>query len=297
MHSTWRPLLLHHRKHEGLPPLLVKYEFGPSDYKVWLTDLSYIWTESLERRQIVRRALNVDTSIDPSEDAAQLSLFLHSIADALRQHPRTGVDLDKSSDINQLTLNTSTPLPHPLQPLEWSFVLMLAPQPTFTSEFVLPLLGQELTSKVEKTSLLQQLKEKDSVISKLIEKMQGDGVDLGKVFPSAISSKSGAGPTARGVVAKSIKGLREFDQKQWESQIAKEKQFSGDVGGLLPRIFDDDGNVASSGLQIAEYGEWWKKVGRKESRREGATPPVLEFNSKQESMAEGDFQVFSFTVR
>lgn len=296
MHSTWKPLPLS-RKQNGIPPLLLRHEFGPSGYRVWLTDLSYIWTESLDRRQITRRALNTDTSIDPSEDASQLLLFLSSIADALRQRPGTNVILDQSNDIRQLTLKTSTPLPRPLQPLEWSIMLMLAPQSVFVSEFVSPLLSQQLTAEVEKTSLLQQLKEKDSVISKLTEKLQGDGVDLGKIFPGAVSPKSGAGPTARGAVAKAVIGLREFERDRWETQLAKENGISGDLSNLLPRIFDGDEKAAGARLQLADHGEWWKSVGRKNSQREEATTTFVETDAREESVPEDEFQVLGIRIR
>lgn len=285
-----------HRKHSDIPPLLVKYEFGPSDYKVWVTDLSYIWSESLDRKQITKRALNLDTSIDPSEDSAQMHLFLNSIADSLRQRPGSSVNLDQSDDIKQLTLHTSTPLPSPLQPLEWHIVLILAPQIRFASAFVLPLLRQQLTAKMEKTSLLQQLKEKDNVISKLIDKMQGDGIDLGKAFPGAVPPKSGSGPTARWAVAKSIKALGEFDQTQWEGHLAKDNRFSRNMGDLLPQVFDDDGKDPGEGLQITDYGEWWKRVGRKDSNREEATPAIGKTESKQEIGVEDEFQVFGFRI-
>lgn len=290
MHSIWKPLLLS-RKQPEIPPLLVKHEFGPSDYRVWLTDLSYIWTESLDRRQITRRALNTDTSIDPSEDATQLLLLLSSIADALRQRPGTNVILDDGNDVKQLTLKTSTPLPQPLQPLEWSIVLMLAPQSVYVSEFVSPLLSQQLTAKVEKTSLLQQLKEKDNVISKLLEKLQADGVDLGKLFPGVVSSKPGAGPTARGAVANSVIGLREFDRDRWKIQLAKENGILGDLSNLLLRIFDDDEAAAGERLQFADHGEWWKSVGRRTSQREEATSTFVETDAREESLPEDEFQV------
>ena len=275
MASTWRPLLLHH-KQNGIPPLLVKFEFGSSDYKVWLTDLSYIWTECLDRRQIHRRALDVETSIDPTEGSAQLRLFLGSIADALWQRPGTTVDLCENRDIKNLSLNTSTPLPHPLPPLEWSILLTPAPQIMFASEFISPLLNQQLTAKLEKTSLLQQMKEKDNVISKLIEKMQGDGIDLGKVFPGIVSSKSGTGHIAGRAIANSIKGLGKFDQNQWESQVAAENSFSGDMESLLPQIFDDAGRPAGEGPQVEDYGDWWKSVGRKNLREEAIPAPQKE---------------------
>ena len=290
MPYAWRPFLLAH-SHDGIPPLLIKYHFGPSDYQVWLTDLTYIWTESLDRRQILRKALDVDTSIDPSEDSAQLRLFLSSIADALRQRPGTNVTFDQSNNINLLALNTSTPLPHPLRPLEWSIVLKLAPQYKFASEFVSPLLSQQLTAKVEKTSLLQQLREKDNVISKLIEKVQGDGVDLAKVFPGAVSSKSVAGHTAPGVLAKSIKGLQEFDHARWEAQIAKKNAVSTDTFSLLPEIFDGDENTDGEGLQIADFGEWWEKVAIRVLQQEKATPASVETDARKYYVVEDEFQV------
>lgn len=295
MSSAWKPLNLRH-KTDSIPPLLLKYEFGPSDYKVWLTDLSYIWTESLDRRQILLKALSVDTSIDPSEDSAQMLLFLRTIEDALRQRPGTSVNIVESNDIKQLALHTSTPLPHPLRPLEWSIVLMLARQSTFASAFVSPLLSQQLTAKAEKASLLQQLKEKDSVISKLIEKMQGDGVDLGKVFPGAVLSKSGTESNRRQAVAKSIKGLGEFDQDQWESQIVKDNGFSRDLRDFLPRIFDDDGKITGEGLQIPDYGDWWKRIGRKNSQKKGPAPDIRKTDANQEGAVEDEFQVSEFRI-
>lgn len=238
------------------------------------------------------RALSVDTSIDPSGDPAQMLLFLKAIKDALLQHPETSVNLDESNDIKQLTLHTSTPLPHPLRPLEWSIVLFLAPQRTVTSEFLLPLLSQQLTAKLEKTSLLQQLKEKDNVISRLIDKMQGDGIDLGKVFPGAVSSKTGTGPTARRALAKSIKGLGEFDQDRWESHLAKDNRFSGDLDDVLLQVFDDDGKDTGERLDITDCGEWWKRVGRQDSQREVATPAIPKTDAKHEIVVEDVFQVY-----
>ena len=235
----------------------------------------------------------MDTSIDPSEDAAQRRLFLKGIEDALQQSPGTSLSMDESNDIQQLTLHATTSLPHPLQPLEWTFRLVLAPQTTFASDFVSPLLSQQLTAKAEKTSLLQLLKEKDHVISKLVEKMQGDGVDLVKVFPGAATSKSGTtGPNARRAVAKSIKGLTEFDQDQWQSRLAKDNGPFRDWGDFLAKAFDDDGKDIGEGPQVSEFGEWWKRIRPKDSQREGTAPTILKTNAVQEDVVEDEFQVF-----
>ena len=292
MASAWRPLHLHSKHHE-IPPLLVKYEFGPSDYVVWLTDLSYIWTESLGRKQIIGKACSVDTSIDPSGESAQMFLFLEKLEDALGQLQGTSVKLGRN-DTNQLILHTSTPLPHPLQPLEWSFVLSPALKSTFTLEFVSPLLSQQFTAKLEKSSLVQQLKEKDNVISKLIDKMQGDGIDLGKVFPGAVSTKSGTGPTARRALAKSIRGLGEFDKDRWETQVTKDNGFPRDLDEALSQVFDNDRKVGSEGLHITDHAEWWKRTGWRDSHGAGATPPMPPSDAEQESVVEDEYQVHTF---
>ena len=294
MASAWKPLHLHSR-HNGIPPLLVKYKFGPSDYVVWLTDLSYIWTESLGRKQIIGKACSVDTSIDPSGESAQMFLFLEKLEDALGQLQGTSVKLD-SNDTDQLILHTSIPLPHPLQPLEWSFVLSLASKPSFTLEFVSPLLSQQFIAKLEKSSLVQQLKEKDNVISKLIDKMQGDGIDLGKVFPSAVSTKAGTGPTARRALARSIKGLGEFEKDRWENQIAKDNEFPKDLDDVLTQVFDNDIKVDNEGVQITDYAEWWKVIGPRESHGVEATPPMPQSDAEQEAVVEDDYQVHTFSI-
>ena len=292
MASAWRPLHLH-PENNGVPPLLVKYKFGTSDYVVWLTDLSSIWTESLGRKQIIGKACSIDTSIDPSGESAQMFLFLEKLEDALGQLQGTSVKLG-SNDANQLILHTSIPLPHPLQPLEWSFVLSLASNPTFTLEFVSPLLSQQFTAKLEKSSLVQQLKEKDNVISKLVDKMQSEGIDLGKVFPNAVSTKSGTGPTARRALAKSIRGLGEFDKDRWEIQVAKENGFSTGLDDVLKQVFDNDKKVDSEGLHITNHAEWWKKTGWRESHGVGTTPPIPPRDVEQEIVVEDEYQVHKF---
>lgn len=234
----------------------------------------------------------MDTSIDPSEDSAQRRLFLRGLEDALEQSPGTSLSVDQSNDIQQLTLHATTSLPRPLQPLEWNFRLVLAPQPTFALEFVSPLLSQKLTAKAEKSSLLQQLRDKDHVISKLIEKMQGDGIDLVKVFPGAVSSKSSTtGPNARRAVAKSIKGLAEFDQDQWQRQLAKDSGPFRDWGDFLAKVFND-GKDIGEGPQVSEFGEWWTRIGPQDSQREGTTPTIMKINAVQEDIVEDEFQVF-----
>lgn len=291
MSPTWKPLQID-QQYSSIPPLLIKSEFGASSYKIWLTDLTYIWTESLNRRQIIQRALNVDTSIDPSEDASQLRLLLQSIQDALVQRPGTAVDFVRSNDPKQLVMQTSTSLPGPLKPLEWRMTLNSAPQSTLTAEFTIPLLSQQSIAKAEKASLLQQLRYKDTVISKLIEKMQSDGVDFSRVFPASVPGRLGTNP--RQILAKSVKGLAEFDVQEWQSRMIKDYKTLEELRDLISNTFDADPIEATTESQISDspsYGDWWTNLKRESSQRTPLTSPVQISNAEQSGIEYGEFQV------
>jgi hypothetical protein len=287
MHPTWKSLQID-LKDFVIPPLLIKTEFGISSYKVWLTDLTYIWAESMDRRQIIQRTFSVDTSIDPSEDTSQLRLFLQSIEDALIQRTGTTVDIVQGDTKRHLTLQTWTPLPGPLKPLEWKIMLIPAAQSVFTTEFVVPLLSQQSTAKAEKASLLQQLTYKDNVISKLIDKIQSDGVDLSKVFPSAPHARPGA--NARQIIGKSVKGLSEFDFEQWQSRIVRDGKSLEELKDLLSNVFDTDSQEIPGESQIQDspdYGDWWRNL-RYENSQRMPTTSILPMDDTGESGAIAD---------
>ena len=293
MRPMWKPLQTAH-KDVLIPPLLIKTEFGLSSYKVWLTDLTHIWIESMDRRQIIQRAFSVDTSIDPSEDTSQLRLFLQSIEDALVQRAGTSVEVVQSDNKKHLILQTSTPLPGPLNPLEWKIMLMPAPQPMLTTEFVIPLLSQQSTAKAEKASLLQQLKYKDIIISKMIEKMQSDGVDLTRVFPGAPHARPGA--NARQVVGKSVNGLGEFNLEQWQNRIARDGKSLEELKDLVSNAFDADSQEPSGESQIQDspdYGDWWRNLRHENSQQTLATSLLPNSGPEENEVVEGDFQVCS----
>ena len=248
--------------------------------------------ESLDRRQIIQRALNVDTSIDPSEDASQLRLLLQSIQDALVQRSGTAVDFVRSNDPKQLVMQTSTSLPGPLKPLEWRMTLNSAPQATLTAEFTIPLLSQQSIAKAEKASLLQQLRYKDTVISKLIEKMQSDGVDLGRVFLASVPGRLGTNP--RQILAKSVKGLAEFDVQEWQSRMIKDYKTLEELRDLVCNTFDADPIEAATESQISDspsYGDWWTNLKRESSQRTPLTSPVQISNAEEKGVEYGEFQV------
>ena len=208
MPSTWNLL-------EGFQiPLLLKGEFGASNYSIWLTDLTNLWMERMERRPIIKRAFEIeDLSIDPSEGSSQMDLLLSSIQKSLACEAGTRIDISSNDEGKTLVLSLSVPLPSSLPDLQWKSTLSKCPPSSLTRELVLPLLAAGNSFQARNDSLLTQVKEKDVIISKLIGQMQVDGSDLSKVFPGSASFKATNKSNARQALARSVKGIAEFDEQ------------------------------------------------------------------------------------
>lgn len=217
MSQGWKRLSL---PSEGpQPPIFIKFSTSASGYEIYLTDLSHIWTESLNRREIIKRALTDDTSIDPSEDAEQFQVLLRKLRDALYGSKGSKVVVDRASRGNDLKITTTTKLPAPLQPLEWNINLSKCAQNVFTRHVVLPLLQEERVQENQLRSLIDRLKEKDWVLGKLFDKIEAVGLDLGSVFPSAAGVRSAHKGMTFDQAAKSIKGVAAFDEDTWKAAV------------------------------------------------------------------------------
>lgn len=250
----------------------------------------------MERRQIIQRAFSIDTSIDPSEDAGQLRLFLQSVEKALSQRTGTSIDIVQSDDAKQIKLRTSTPLPGNLQPLEWNIQLVPALQFMMTTEFVVHLLSQQSTARLEKNSLMQQIRYRDHIIGKLVERMQSDGVDLSKVFPGAASSKVGTGSNARQVIGKSVKGLAEFDVVQWQSRIVNDNEVPKNMEDLLTSVLSIDLAEESEGVNatdVQDFGTWWTHLRHDNSLPKPTADVPVKSDTEEDVAVESGFQTQS----
>ena len=232
----WKPLSLN-KPSKAISCALVKYEFGPTSYVIHLTDLTHLWTESLDRRQIIRRAIDLNTSIDPSEDGSQMRVFLDHIQHALEGASGTAVSLSEEDKSNRLSLSISVTLPSPLAPLDWPVFLLQASQDLLTSQLMLPCLGQILSFRAQIDSLLQHLRDKDGVIRKLMDRIQSDGTDLSKVFPGSASIRSGSRLNAREAVFKSVKGMASFDELEWRKKFAENNDIPSSPQELIRSVF------------------------------------------------------------
>lgn len=215
----WRPFLV--SQDDGrLPPLLIAGEFAGREYKVYLTDLTNMWCESMDRKAIFKRALVKDTSIDPTEDDEQMRLLLNSVARGLDGDKDTDVTLavwqggpENERGVKGLKINIKAQLPKPLKPLEWTCELTPSPSNEMASKFVLPLINAQIERVNQIESLVDLIGEKDHVIQKLLDKLETSGTELGQVFPSAAGK--GGRKIQRKTYEDRIKGLAAFDKEAW----------------------------------------------------------------------------------
>ncbi|MCJ1476321.1 hypothetical protein MMC13_004987 [Lambiella insularis] len=217
-------------------PLLVKHEISSSAYTIHVTDLTHIWTESLDRKQIIRRAFDENVSIDPSEGPDQFRLLLQIIEKSLTGGPDTNLDARLVGEDSSLMLEITASLPPPLNPLVWHIHLTRAPQKLLSTELVLPCLRELSHGRTEVASLLVNIKEKDHVIGRLSDKLEAAGIELNTVFPSAAPGRRSKA-SLRESVPKSVKGLSVFDPEKLRRSIASAGHSDDGVITLLDEVF------------------------------------------------------------
>lgn len=264
-------------------PILIKYSFNATSYSIYLTDLSQIWSESLDRRQIIRRALDAETSIDPSEGTGQLNLLLQKIQGAFAGQHEGNLVLSWSGKDKDLLLEISASLPAPLRSLQWRLHLVPAPPALITTALLLPCLRQQVFTTSETRSLLESLKEKDHVIRRLVDKLQSTGIELSAVFPGAAGLRSTKNANSREVAARTIKGLGEFDELKWRKDLRASFSPPAKMSELVKNVFSR--NMAEYSEINTEHDEhedsmWWEHLkNRKISDGQKTTNSPFKVNS------------------
>lgn len=257
---SWKPLNPNRATDSELPVLLVSAVFRSDSYTIHLTDLTHIWSESLDRRAIFQRSKDENTSIDP-RDGDQLRVLLDKIRLGIEGGGGSTTVLTVSNDTGKpcLTLNVTVDLPGGLSPLEWPIHLDSASQSLLTEQLTIPLLEAQQMRMQERTSLGDLLREKDQVIQKLIDKLESQGTQLGQVFPQA------AGKPGRKFDRKSaeekVKGLKQFDMQVWRGRLEKVK--FQDIGQLVGQVFQDgttEVNIKESSNIWNRPENWWDTI-------------------------------------
>ncbi|THC92606.1 hypothetical protein EYZ11_007908 [Aspergillus tanneri] len=224
---------------------------------MYMTDLTNIWSEHLSRENILKRAEKDAATIDPNEDQEQYQVLLRKIGDALRNETDTNVYLGRKSSGDTLELTTSTKLPAPLEPLEWSAYLSREPQSSLTHHLLLPMLKAEAGWESRQRNLMDQLNRKDWVLDKLFDKIEAMGVDLSTIFPGISGLRTRKTGTTQAHAAKYIKGIAPFDEHAW---LEEQNSLSPDLGlpsNILAELSNAD-TVRQSELFHPPPDKWWE---------------------------------------
>jgi hypothetical protein len=311
MSAPWR-LLNQTSSDTELPPLLISTTFTSNSYAVNVTDLTYLWSESLDRRSIIKRSLDEDTSIDPSEDAEQLRVFLDKIQSALSGAENTTLSLQaksspKSKDLPGLDLYITTQLPKGLQPFQWPIHLTPLPQSELSSQLTIPILRAQNARMRELDRLVVMLKEKDHVIQKLVDKLETTGAELGHVFPGAAGK--GGRKIPRKLVEERVKGLGVFEVEGWkkEMRLMEMENSREDVRVVVKELYGEDPSLLLDPVIYSQaprgWLNWWDNVkenpielanetdGQKSKMETAKDPQVREQNEPNAEEDEDDFQV------
>ncbi|KLU86014.1 hypothetical protein MAPG_05033, partial [Magnaporthiopsis poae ATCC 64411] len=214
---SWRPFPVSHR---SIPNLLVSASFSttPVSYSVHLTDLANVWRESLDRKAILLRCLQENTSIDPSDDPENFKELLRWIEAAFDpdspNHADTSLALSSTAALNSaapadLLLEVTCILPAGFRPLKWPVRLKHGGPSALVADLVLPLVQAHLTRSQEVEALLGVIREKDGVISRVVDKLESTGARMEHVFSALVNT--GKRKITRAVAEARVKGLAPFD--------------------------------------------------------------------------------------
>ncbi|GAB1732119.1 hypothetical protein NU195Hw_g7850t1 [Hortaea werneckii] len=259
MFPRWRTLSI---SDQSLPPLLIKADLHSEGYTIHLTDLSRIWSESLTKREINKRALNNDCSIDPTDGPQQYNILLEKINGTLEQEDKTSLRFQPDDTDQGLKLELQAPLPHPLSPLNWTVNFTLQEPDQLNDQLITPLLHQCHEFQAQTRLLMYALHEKDRVISKLCDRLEASGNDLSIPFPQTngkLNRKSKR--SHREQLAPFVRGLGDFDEndwrKQWEQKDRGEERLED---GVLEEVTKELKVTAGSEKVPSVRAGWWRRI-------------------------------------
>lgn len=282
MPTKWQRLRL--SQSEGLPPLLFKYTTNPKGYELYLTDLTHLWSERLNYKDILKRADEENTTIDPTEDPEQFDVLLEKIGEALHSRSGSSVTVTNGARVDSLEITLSTKLPAPLKPLKWPLYISRESQPLFAGQLLFPLLREEVDWESRQRSLLNQIKQKDWVLGKLFDKIETMGIDLSTVFPGATGLRAARKGTTLEQAAKFIKGVAPFDEQQWLKEVNKSFTDFGLAANVVSELSDLAGTTFDlEGLTPAP-DKWWENLKIHSAIAATTTTSALEESPRQDKV-------------
>jgi hypothetical protein len=291
MAAFWKPLPV--ESGSFLPLLFISATFSADSYTIYLTDLVYIWSESLDHKAIIKRSMDENSPIDLEDgDPDQLLLLLDKIRDGLDGARNTAFSLSASLSNGvgpkNLRVSLEVPLPRPFPTLIWPIYLQILSQSALAAQLTIPLLRAQNARLRELDDLVERLKEKDHVIQKLVDKLEATGAELGHVFPGAAGK--GGRKIPRKLAEDRVKGLGPFDAQEWKTEVRAsgtihKTDIDKEVGEKIANVFASEVGKDLVGLKddnVAKNLEkWWDQLG-KNPRPKKVSPAKLEPSKEKE---------------
>lgn len=247
----------------GIPALIVSLKFGTNAYKLHVSDLANVWTESLDRKAIFARSIQEDTSIDLTEGPDQMTILLDYLQAAFDtsspQHHHTKLTLEAAPEGGLVLLITCT-LPGGLKPLIWPVNLTRQSPASLTSELVLPLIQSQHARAHEIEDLMTALRQKDAIIDKLIDKLDAMGTGLEDVF----NALPGKRRVSRATADAKISGLAPFDRSKWRLDMSQGTPVSSDTASLVQDVLGGPNaiHMKDVGIRASDnLDDWWDHMG------------------------------------
>ena len=274
---------------DSVPPLLFKYNSDADGYTIYLTDLTYIWSESLNNEQVIQRSLEEETSIEPKDGPDQLRILLAKVGDGLRGSDETNLNLLSENDGKHLRLNIFARLPSPFRPLQWPIHLTPLASEALKTEFLIPILANQKALKQQVASLLAHIKEKDNVILRLTDKLESSGVDMMTIFPGATRAKVGRLGLGREMAAKVVPGLAAFNEDSWRKVTCKAETRNGNAEKIISSLFPNEVPDLKNIAEEHPSNAWWSNLPRKAQRLSDASYLLIR-NNKDHAQSHSPYQ-------
>ncbi|OAL39804.1 hypothetical protein AYO20_00716 [Fonsecaea nubica] len=240
------------------PKLFYSFSTEEQSLTLLLTDLISIWECSLDKYDILAAAARQQTSIDPSVSSDQFAVLLSKIRKSLGDGANSLIRGGRANS-QTLLLRTRKDLPRPLRPLEWTFTLEPQRASELAERVLRPSLHEVFVSQTKINSLLGIIKDKDHIISRLLDRVGNSAVDLSLVFPgiAGFASRKG-GHVSVADAKKHVPGMTSFDEKSWTRQFANDEGYEGaDRTGLSNLVRGCEKCFAHS---KAEHESWVKDL-------------------------------------
>ena len=220
--SQWSPL-----KCKNSPSgVKLYYDFSVSATGMFMavTDLCSIWNLSFDRQRVVEIAREQSCSIDPSESVTQLRTLFRKLKQSLLEGQN---DIGHSEHLYEeetrgcLSVRTRLKLPAPLKLLQWTFYLPQRDTVALAESVTFPLLREATAMKQQMETLYLVIRDKDHVLSKLLDKIDNSATDLSLIFPGITGMKSRKHRIDVAEASKHVPGMAPFDRTSWEAGIAE----------------------------------------------------------------------------